>query len=126
MSLRDIANADLQEIMNADETGGVTCTLTDPDSNTAEFKVFFNDIHQTIDPGTGEIVTGRLSSIAVLTNELIAEGFDGIRGIADSSSRPWLVTTTDALGRSVTHKVAETYPDASIGLTVLLLELYST
>ena len=126
MSLRDIANADLQEIMNADETGGVACTITDPSGATADFKVFFNDIHQAIDPGTGEIVTGRFSTIAVLTNELIDEGFDGIRGIADSSSRPWLVTITDALSRSVTHKVAETYPDASIGLTVLFLELYST
>lgn len=126
MSLRDIANVDLREILNADETGGVQCTITSPLGAQAQFKVFFNDIHQTIDPGTGEVITGRLSSIAVLTNELIDESFDGIRGIAAASSRPWLVTITDALGRSMTHKVAETYPDASLGLTVLLLELYSS
>lgn len=126
MSLRDIANADLQEILNADETGGVACTITDPSGAQAQFKVFFNDIHQAIDPDTGEVVTGRLSSIAVLTNELIDEGFDGIHGIAKASSRPWLATITDALGRSMTHKIAETFPDASIGLTLLVLEAYSS
>lgn len=124
MSLRDIANADMREIMNDAVTGGVDCTLTNPSGSTASFKVFFNDIHQAIDPGTGEIITGRQSSIAVLTNELITAGFDGIEGVVDSDAKPWLATIADANGRSSTHKIAESYPDASIGLTVLLLEFW--
>ena len=124
MSLRDIANTDLKEIMNDSETGGIDCTLTSPSGSTASFKVLFNDIYQSIDPGTGEIVTGRQSHISVLTDELITEGFDDIRGISDTDSRPWLATITDALGRSSTHKVSESYPDATIGLTVLMLEFY--
>lgn len=124
MSLRDIANADLREIMNDTVTGGVGCTITSPAGATATFKTFFNDIHQSIDPGTGEIITGRQSSVAVLINELIDAGFDDIRGVVDSDSKPWLVTIADALGREATHKVAESYPDASIGLTVLLLEFW--
>ena len=124
MSLRDIANADLRGIMNDPVTGGVDCTLTSLAGATAEFKTFHNDIHMQIDPGTGEIVTGRQSTVAVLTNELIDEGFDDIRGIADTDSKPWLATVSDVLGREGTFKVVETYPDASLGLVVLFLEFW--
>lgn len=124
MSLRDIANADLKEIINDPDTGGIDCVLTSPAGSTASFKVLFSDIYQSIDPGTGEIVTGRQSHISVLTNELITAGFDDIRGISDTDSRPWLATVTDALGRSSTHKVFDSYPDSTIGLTVLMLEFY--
>ena len=124
MALRDIANADLREIVNDDDTGGVDCVITDPNGATASFKVFYNDIHQSIDPGTGDIVTGRQSTIAVLINELIDEGFDGIEGVVDSDSKPWLVTISDANGVSYTHKVAESYPDNSIGIMVLMLEIW--
>lgn len=126
MSLRDTANADLRDILNSDDTGGVLCIITAPDESFEEFRVFHNDIQQSVDPGTGEVVTGRQSSIAVLTNELIDGGFEGIRGVADAESRPWLVTITDVVGRSDTFKVCESFPDNSIGLTVLLLEFYET
>lgn len=126
MSLQEIANADLQRIMNNEATGGRSCIITNPSGETASFKVFSTDIHVSTDPGTGIVITGRQASVAVLTNELIAEGFSEIRGISDSNSKPWLVTVSDVLGRECTFKVAETHPDNSIGLMILMVEEYSS
>ena len=124
MSLQAIAHPDLIEIVNDDETGGVDGVITSPAGETEDFKLLSSDIHQAIDPGTGEIVTGRMVSAAVLTSELLTAGFDDIRGVVNSTSRPWLVTFDDVLGRSYTLKVAESYPDNSAGLTPLMLEAY--
>lgn len=87
--------------------------------------MFHTDIHQTIDPGTGEVVTGRQASVAVLTNELVDAGFEDIHGVADADSAPWLVMVPDVLGRPGVFKVAETYPDAAMGLIILVLENYT-
>lgn len=124
MSLRAQANEDLKEILNDGDTGGVDCVITSPAGLTASFKVSHNDVHVAFDPGTGEMVTGRQASVAVITSELIAEGFDSIEGVADSSSAPWLATVSDVEGRSGVFKVAATHPDATLGLTVLILEFY--
>lgn len=125
MSLRAIANADLKEIVNDPETGGDQCTITAPDESQATFNVLNNDIHLSIDPNTGQMVTGRQATIAVLINELLDEGFEKISGIADKTSRPWVVEIDDVNGISGKFKVIEAVPDSTIGLEVLSLEVYS-
>jgi hypothetical protein len=124
MSLRDEAHLDLIEIMNDEETGGDLCTITSPAGNFHTFRVFGNDIHIAIDPGTGQYVTGRQSSISVLISELLAVGFDGIRCIADENSRPWVVDTVDVNGIPGKFKVSESNPDNGSGLNTLFLERY--
>ena len=116
------AHADLQRIMAKQET----CAITDPSGSEETFNVISSDIHISSDPGTGIVVTGRQSSVAVYIADLIAAGFDGIRGIADPNSRPWLVTISDVNGREGTFKVAETHPDNTAGLMLLMLEEYTS
>ena len=125
MSLRDIAHADTIEIMNDPDVGGDLCTITSPVGLSESFRVMSNDIHLSIDPGTGETVMGRQSSVAVLISELIDAGFNGIRGVADSSSKPWLVDIADVNGIAGQFKVTEHHPDNTAGLMILVLELYS-
>lgn len=98
--------------------------ITPPVGAPVSFQVLANDIHLSLDVGTGELVSGRQASIAVLQRELIAAGFERIGGIADPASKPWLVAIDDINGRSYTFKVVETYPDNGAGLTVLFLEVY--
>jgi hypothetical protein len=124
MSLRGEAHLDLIEIMNDEETGGDLCTITSPAGNFHTFRVFGNDIHLAIDPGTGQYVTGRQSSISVLISDLLAVGFDGIRCIADENSRPWVVDTVDVNGIPGKFKVSESNPDNGSGLNTLFLERY--
>jgi hypothetical protein len=126
MSLRGEAHLDLIEIMNDEETGGDLCTITSPAGAFHVFRVFGNDIHLAIDPGTGQYVTGRQSSISVLISELLAVGFEVIRGIADKDSRPWVVDTVDVNGIPGKFKVSESNPDNGAGLNTLFLELYES
>jgi hypothetical protein len=123
MSLRDTAHADLIEIFSDPENVD-TCTITSPAGAFENFRVLSNDIHLSIDPGTGETVTGRQCSMAVLISELMAAGFDEIHGVAESDSKPWVVDAIDVNGIPDKFKVMETYPDRGAGLIILILELY--
>ena len=133
MNLRAIAHEDLKEILNDTDTGGVDITITSPALAEFDFKAFSNDIHAAFDPNTGQTVTGRQCSVAVLISELITAGFynntnreDDIRGVVDKTSKPWLVTATDVNGIQGTFKVVETFPDNGAGLMPMLLEVYET
>jgi hypothetical protein len=126
MSLRDEAHNDLIEIIHSD---GDLCTITNPALNSASFHCLSNDIHLSIDPGTGTIVTGRQASITVLIADLLAVerpiiGFEKICGVADSNSRPWVVEMEDVNGRTGRFKVIESHPDRGAGLMTLCLEIY--
>jgi len=124
MSLRSVAHEDLNEILNDPSSGGWPVVITPPVGSAVSFQCWANDIHLTMDPGTGELVAGRQASIALLNRELISAGFDRIGGIADPSSKPWVAQIEDINGRPYTFKVVETYPDNGAGLTVLFLEVY--
>jgi hypothetical protein len=78
----------------------------------------------SIDPGTGDTITGRQASVVVLISDLIAANFQTISGVANTSIKPWVVVFDSINGISGTYKVAETYPDHGAGLIVLLLETY--
>jgi hypothetical protein len=124
MSLRDEAYLDLQEIMHDTVSGGDSCTITNPDGASSVFQCLSNDIHLSIDPGTGDVITARQATISVLISDLILEGFEGVRGIASKTSRPWTVDIADVNSNSHIFKVTESYPDRTVGLMTLFLELY--
>ena len=126
MSLRGEAHLDLIEILHDEETGGDLITITSPEGSREDFRALSNDIHLSIDPGTGDVVTGRQASITVAISDLISVGFQNIRGIPDSNSRPWVVTAEDANDVSTDFKVIESHPDRGIGSMTLFLELYES
>ena len=122
--LNAIASADLDEILADPETGGESCVITSPQGVPVTFRVLSSDIHLAIDPGTGELVTGRQSTIALSARDLLTAGFSDIRGIASATSKPWTVSLVDVLGRAHTLKVIASHPDNSLGLTLLVLGVY--
>ena len=128
MGLREIAEQDLGSILEDTENGfGWDITLTTPSGDSADLVGFSNDISLALDPETGQMVSGRIASVAI-RNALIFEALPGAGlplGIADSNAKPWLVSFADINGTSYTFRVAESDPDRSIGLVVLILELYS-
>lgn len=126
MSLRDLAERDLGRILEDSATGfGWPITLTDPAGLTDPGLVgFSDDISQTIDPDTGELVSGRLASVALRISSLIAAGFTVPRGVPDQASKPWVVTFNDINGTAHTFKVRQANPDRALGMVVCILEGY--
>lgn len=130
MGLREIAEQDLQRIIEDEATGfGWPITLTDPDgfigNSAGPLTGFSDDIAQVIDPDTGQAVSGRLASVALMMSTIIAEGFPALpQGIVDAASKPWLVTFDDINGVSYTFKVSKSNPDRALGLVTLILETY--
>lgn len=127
MSLRVLAEQDLGVILEGDAYGfRWPITVTDPDGLTdSTLYGFSDDISQTIDPGTGELVSGRLASVALRISTLITAGFTELpRGIVDSSSKPWVVVFNDINGTAHTFKVRQSNPDRALGMTVCILEAY--
>lgn len=121
MGLRALAAADLVNIVQDEDLGGELCTITSPADVEAVVSGITSDIHLGIDPGTGEVVTGRQAEISVLESDLVAAGFEGIRGVADATARPWRVSFAGASGGVETYKVVAVHPDNTIGLFVLVL-----
>jgi hypothetical protein len=122
MSLANTAHADLIEIIHGYDFDDVT--VTSPAGATETIKSITNDIFQSVDPGTGQIVSGRVCTVSLLISDLIACGFSELRGVVDSTSRPWVVQTTDVNGRAYKFKVSETHPDNGAGLVLCYLEAY--
>ena len=128
MGLRDLAEQDLGGILEDDAYGfGWPITLTDPAGLSDNTLIgFSDDISQVIDPDTGQLVSGRLASVALRISSLLTAGFTLPRGVADQSSKPWVVTFNDINGTSHTFKVRQADPDRALGLVVCILEEYST
>jgi hypothetical protein len=126
MGLRDLAEADLGRILEDAETGfGYPITLTDPAGSVLALTGFSNDIAQVIDPDTGQVVSGRLASVALRISTITAAGLGLPRGIANSSSKPWIVDFNDLLGNPHKFKVFQSNPDRTIGMITLILESYA-
>jgi len=126
VGLRELAEHDLGAILEDSVSGfGWPITLTDPAGLTNPNLVgFSNDISQVIDPDTGQLVSGRSASVALRISSLIAAGFTMPRGIADQSSKPWLVAFNDINGVAYTFKVRQADPDRALGMVVCILEGY--
>lgn len=130
MPICDIARLDFEEIVSDTETGGILCTITSPEGAEEDFRVMSNLISLAIDPGTGLPVSGLQSSMSLPIAWLITAGFynpatgAGIRGVADTDSRPWVVDFVDTNGRHWKMKIESTDPDFGAGKMLMFLELY--
>lgn len=125
MGLRDTAHVDLREILADTVDGGEPVTITSPTGVSESFYAFTNDIHFSIDPETGQTVTGRQCTASVLISALISAGFSAIKGVSEINAKPWLITLSDANGVEATLKISETFPDRGTGLFVMFLEGYT-
>lgn len=126
MGLRQIAETDLGKILEDSTNGfGYSITITDPTGAVKVLTGFTNDISQLIDPETGQAISGRLASFAIRIGLLTANGLGIPTGIADNTSKPWLVSFADINGNSFTFKVTSSNPDRAIGMVVCTLELYT-
>lgn len=126
MGLRAIAEADLNVILEDDVFGfGFPITVTDPAGTVGSLIGFSNDIAQFIDPDTGQAVRGRMASAVLRISSLTAKGLGLPTGVADATSKPWIIAFDDINGNSYTFKVIEGNPDRGLGIVVCILELYT-
>ena len=126
MGLRSIAEIDLGIILEDDiYGGGWSITVTNPAGLIKPLTGFSNDISQIIDPDTGQPVSGNLASVALRIGALTAVGLTLPVGIADISSKPWLIQFDDINGNAFTFKVSQSNPDRTLGIVTCLLELYT-
>ena len=126
MGLREIAEQDLAVILEDSVFGfGFNISVTDPAGlNVPNLTGYSNDIAQLIDPDTGQAVSGRLASCALRISSLTAAGLALPQGIADASSKPWIVAFDDINGNPFVFKVADSNPDRTIGMVTCILETY--
>ena len=124
-NLRAIAEVDLGCILEDDVTGfGWSIKVTDPSGKEANLTGFSNDISELIDPDTGQAISGRRPTIAIRISLLTEEGLGLPKGIADATSKPWLVDFEDINGNPFTFKVHESNPDRALGIVTCVLEAY--
>lgn len=127
MSLRRLAEADLGLILEDDKTGfGWSITVTDPSGNTNNDDLlgYSDDISQIIDPDTGQVVSGRMASVAIRITRLTQVGLAIPQGIVDAGIKPWIVEFKDINNNAHKFKVNQSNPDRMLGLVSLMLELY--
>ena len=126
MNLRQQAEADLGFILEDSATGfGWPITVTDPNGTSSPLTGSSNDISQVVDPETGQVVSGRSASVALRVASLFEAGFNSLPvGIADRSSKPWLIAFNDINGNAHTFKVIQSNPDRTLGLVTCILEAY--
>ena len=126
MGLRDLAEQDLAGILEDAGTGfGWPITLTDPSGRSEALVGFSNDIAQTIDPGTGEIISGRLASVALRISSLYSAGLALPTGVPERSSKPWVVRFDDINGSPYAFTIKNSNPDRALGVVVCILEEYA-
>lgn len=126
MSLRQLAESDLAHILEDGATGfGWQIVVTAPSGAVAPVTGFSTDIGQVIDADTGQVVSGRLVTVAIRISTLLSFAGMGLpRGIADESEKPWLIDFADINGKPYKFKVASTMPDRTLGMVVCVLEIY--
>lgn len=127
MGLRSRAVKDARAILRDSSRASTPVVVTAPDGAVATLTGFSTDISQTIDPDTGQAVSGRLATVTLviedLATEFPAQGMP--RDIPDAAGKPWLVAFDDSEGAAQTFKVSEGSPDRSLGWITLGLEVYA-
>lgn len=124
MSLLAQAAADLRSILG-DKVGGfsVAVQLISPSDEMLGLSGLANDIGQSFDPDTGQVVAGASSSVALPMADIDEASIGRPIGVPDSNARPWRVKLTLPTGGEQTFKVVRTFPDA-LGCLVCILETY--
>lgn len=123
MNLRAIAQRDTQRILNSD--AGLALTLTDPAGNAGTFTGWSNDIGFSIDPETGQAVSGRYVTIAISMLDLIDQGLAIPRNISENDRDPWQVSFTNEHGETFLFAVTDAQPDRTLGLVTCTLEAFT-
>lgn len=127
MGLREIAAADLKTIVEDSVSGfGFPVTVTDPAGQVESLIGFTNDIAQLIDPDTGQAVSGRLASVALIISSLTALGLGIPVAISDSTSKPWIIGFDDINGNAFQFKVSQSNPDRNLGIVTCILVTYDS
>lgn len=125
MTLQDDLTADTKAILEDDITGfGWPMTVTNPVGFSAQFVGQYTDIAEAIDPETGQSVSSRTVTVALMISSLLASELGIPQGVSDKTQRPWVVELTDRNGSDHRFKVMSTKPDASMGVVVLELEFF--
>lgn len=127
MALRELAERHLGAILEDTAFGfGWPVTLVSPDGIKSFGLIGFStDISQVLDPDTGQLVNGRQASVTLRISSLFAQGFTLPKGVAEQSSKPWLVIFDDINGRTHTFKIRQVDPDRALGVVVCFLEAYA-
>lgn len=126
MGLRAQAAVDLVAIVEDADGFGWPITVTDPNGVSGSLVGLSTDIAQAIDPETGLAVAGRSASVALCIASLTTAGLGLPKGIAESTSKPWVVEFDDVNGTAHKFKVSEARPDRAAGLVVCHLESYAS
>lgn len=127
MNLGVQAVADAKTIVEDLANGfGQTATVTSPKGQSATLTGLPNDIHTTIDPETGQEVSGREASMVFARSSVQTAFGEQPAGVQKASEKPWVIVTNDSEGASHTFKVNEVRPDRRLGLVVCILEFYKT
>lgn len=116
MNLRGLAESDLSYIFD----DGSTAVLLSPAGAEYPVVMISNDISEGIDPGTGQLVTGRYA-YALLRMSMLP---DLPKGIAESGEKPWRLRFVDLQGVTATFKIVSTRPDRTLGLVKCELQAY--
>lgn len=123
MNLRQLAASDAASIMSDTATGfGWSVRVAQPGGDPVEVTGFSGDIAQVIDPETGQAVSGRLAHVALPISSLTAVGLGIPKGVISTDEKPWIILFDDLEGTQVRFIVAESNPDRTIGIVVLVLE----
>lgn len=125
MNLREIAEQDLAITLEDDVMGfGVKILVTDPGGLIAELCGQSGDIAFLIDPETGQAVSGRVAHVSIRISTLADKGLDIPRGIADKTSKPWVISFPDLTCKDQVFKVEEARPDRTLGLVTCIVGVY--
>ena len=123
MSLSQMAERDLQYIMEEDVSGPRwALSVTDPSGTNVDLYGISNDISEALDPETGQIVSARSVTASLCIKTLLANFAALPRGIHNTNERPWLIEFTDLNDRTQAFKVKEAMPDRRAGIIVCDLE----
>lgn len=122
MSLRNVATSDLNTIVTTDF--GVEILITPPGGVARVVTGYTNDIAQVIDPDTGQIISGRVITIAITLRSLSAQSLEIPRGYMDENTDPWLVEFIDTDLKEYLFKVLSSNPDRALGIVTCELEFF--
>ena len=129
MSLRAQAEADLAVTLEALTDFGEPFTLTDPSGFASATQLYgaVGDIGMLLDPDTGQAMSGRHATLTARISTLTAAGYTTLpEGKADAATKPWLADFAGVSTASQRYKVAQSFPDRTLGVVTMILVFSST
>ena len=125
MSLLNVAAKDARGIIESPRNASRDIKLIEPNGTEHSLTVGTRSISQSIDPDTGELVSGQFISITPSLLTLAERNISMPRNIQDHSENPWLVVMTNHItSLETTYKVIHSAPDFTLGLIVCDLGNY--